>query len=62
MGWGRGGGEDGAGSGAGGGAGGGDGDDDWASLESLERVEVRELVIGRWAPEGGKAPEAPPPG
>ena len=41
---------------------GGDGDDDWASLESLERVEVRELVIGRWAPEGGKAPEAPPPG
>jgi len=54
--------EGGGGGGGEDGAGRGDGDDDWASLESLERVEVRELVIGRWAPEGGKAPEAPPPG
>jgi len=58
QGGGKGRGEDGEESGAGERGGG----DDWASLESLDRVEVRELVIGRWAPEGGKAPEAPPPG
>lgn len=37
----------------------GDVGDAWAVPTCLERVEVREVLVGRWAPESGKAPEAP---